>query len=72
VSGIRIASNPSVMLGKPLVVGTRITVDLILEKLRAGESVDQILSAHPRLSLEAVRAALAFAGSTVVSSQELR
>jgi uncharacterized protein (DUF433 family) len=47
--------------GKPVVRGTRITVELILEKLAAGESVDQILTGHPRLTLEGIRAAIAFA-----------
>ena len=56
-----ITSNPNVMMGKPTISGTRITVELILEKLGAGESVDQILSEHPRLTVEGIRAALAFA-----------
>jgi uncharacterized protein (DUF433 family) len=54
-----IVSDPNVMMGKPVVAGTRITVELILEKLSAGETVEQILEAHPRLTREAVRAALA-------------
>jgi len=49
------------MMGKPVVAGTRITVEIILEKLAAGESVEQILSEHPRLTAESVRAAVAFA-----------
>ena len=56
-----IVSNPAVMMGKPVVAGTRITVELILEKLAAGESVEQIVEAHPRLTPEAIRAALDFA-----------
>lgn len=56
-----IVSDPNVMMGKPVVAGTRITVELILEKLAAGETVEQVLDAHPRLTLEAIRAALAFA-----------
>jgi len=55
-----IVSDPRVMMGKPVVAGTRITVELILEKLAAGETVEQILEAHPRLTREAIRAALAF------------
>lgn len=54
----RIESNPRVMMGKPVIAGTRITVELILEKLAAGESRQQILEAHPRLSEGAVQAAL--------------
>lgn len=56
-----IISNPDVMMGKPVVRGTRITVELILEKLAAGESIEQILDAHPRLTREAVLEAIAFA-----------
>jgi uncharacterized protein (DUF433 family) len=56
-----IQSHPSVMMRKPVVAGTRITVELILEKLAAGEPVEQILAAHPRLTREAIQAALAFA-----------
>lgn len=56
-----IQSDPSIMMGKPVIVGTRITVELILESLAAGESVEQILDAHPRLTREAVLAALDFA-----------
>ena len=56
-----IVSNPKVMMGQPVVVGTRITVDLILEKLAAGETIEQLLEAHPRLTREAIQAALAFA-----------
>lgn len=49
------------MMGKPVIAGTRITVELVLEKLAAGESVDQILSEHPRLTERGIRAAIAFA-----------
>jgi len=63
--GNLIKSDPSVMMGKPIITGTRITVELILEKLAAGETVEQILEAHPRLTEEAVRAALAFAAEAL-------
>ena len=53
------------MMGKPVVVGTRITVELILDKLAAGESIEQILDAHPRLTREAIQAALSFAGAAL-------
>jgi len=56
-----IQSDPSVMMGKPVIAGTRITVELVLEKLSAGESVEQILEAHPRLTREGILAAFAFA-----------
>ena len=54
-----IVSNPKIMMGKPVVAGTRITAELILEKLAAGESREQLLAAHPRLTAEAIDAALA-------------
>ncbi len=56
-----IISNPKIMMGQPVVAGTRITVDLILEKLSAGKSFDQLLQAHPRLTREGIQAALNFA-----------
>lgn len=60
-----IVSDPEIMMGKPIVAGTRITVELILEKLAAGETVEQILEAHPRLNREAIQAALAFAAQAL-------
>jgi len=59
-----IQSDPSNMMGKPVIAGTRITIELILEKLAAGETVEQILEAHPRLTREAIQAALSFATDT--------
>ena len=56
-----IETNPAVMMGKPVIVGTRITVELVLEKLAAGETVEQILNAHPRLTKQAISAALLYA-----------
>lgn len=60
-----IVSDPTVMMGKPVIAGTRITVELVLEKLAAGETVEQILEAHPLLTREAVQAALAFAAEVL-------
>ncbi len=60
-----ITANPAVMLGKPVVAGTRITVELILEKLGAGETVDDLLLDYPQLTREAVQAALRFAGQVL-------
>lgn len=60
-----IQSDPDVMMGKPVVAGTRITVESILERLGTGESVEALLEAHPRLSREAVQAALRFAADAL-------
>lgn len=54
-----IQSDPAVLMGKPVVAGTRITVELILDKLAAGETIEQLLEAHPRLTREGIKAALA-------------
>jgi uncharacterized protein (DUF433 family) len=56
-----IISDPAIMLGKPVIQGTRITVEMILEKLAASETVEQILEAHPRLTREGIQAACQFA-----------
>ncbi len=53
--------RPDVMMGKPCFTGTRIPVYLILQKLAAGESADEILTAYPQLRAEHVRAALEYA-----------
>ena len=60
-----ISSDPKIMMGKPTVSGTRITVELILEKLAAGESGEQILSEHPRVTVAGIRAAIAFAAEAL-------
>ena len=60
-----IVSDPNVMMGKPVIAGTRITVELLLEKLAAGETIEQLLEAHPRLTRESIQAALAFASEAL-------
>jgi uncharacterized protein (DUF433 family) len=61
MSSARIASDPAVMMGKPCVRGTRITVELILRKLGAGRSIADLVEAYPQLSEDDVRAVLTFA-----------
>ena len=56
-----IVSDPNIMLGKPTVEGTRITVESILEKLAAGRTYEEVLEAYPRLSQRDIYDALAFA-----------
>lgn len=60
-----IVSNPKVMMGKPCIKGTRITVEIILDALAAGETFDQILSEYPFLTREGVQAALSFAADAL-------
>jgi uncharacterized protein (DUF433 family) len=56
-----IQQRPEVMLGKPVIRGTRITVQHILERLGEGATPDDLLHAHPRLTREGIDAALAYA-----------
>jgi len=56
----RIEMNPEIMGGKPVVRGTRIPVELVLRKLGAGMTAEEIIADHPKLSLEDIRAAQAF------------
>ena len=60
-----IISDPQIMMGKPIIAGTRITVELILEKLSAGEAFEQILDEHPEITREAINAALSFAAEAL-------
>jgi len=64
-----VVTEPGVMLGKPVIAGTRVTVELILEKLAAGELPEQILRAHPHLPNGSVEAAVAF---SVLTSDSIR
>ena len=57
----RIEINPNVMVGKPVIRGTRITVELILRKLGAGMTDEQIIEDHPHVTREDIRAAQSFA-----------
>jgi uncharacterized protein (DUF433 family) len=57
--------NPKIMMGKPVVKGTRITVESLLEKLSSGETEDEILVSHPHITKENIKAALAFAAQSL-------
>lgn len=60
--------NPKIMFGKPVIAGTRIPVEVILDKFEAGQTLEEILNDYPRLSEEDIKAALAFANKLVKSS----
>jgi uncharacterized protein (DUF433 family) len=62
-----IISDPRIMLGKPVVAGTRITVEHILDELGGGRSFEELLEAHPRLISESILAALAYAADALRS-----
>jgi uncharacterized protein (DUF433 family) len=61
----RIEINPAVMLGKPVIRGTRIPVELILRKLSEGATEADLLEAYPRLTREDIQAALAYAADVL-------
>ena len=57
----RISADPAIMFGKPVVKGTRIPVELLLEKLALGETPEHLLRAYPRITREDIAACLFFA-----------
>ena len=65
----RIEINPKVMVGKPVIRGTHLTVELILRKLGAGMTADEIIADHPRLTIEDIRAAQAFAADYLADEE---
>jgi len=60
-----IETNPDIMLGKPVIKGTRIPVELIVRKLGEGSTTEDLLDAHPNLNREAVMAALIYAADII-------
>jgi uncharacterized protein (DUF433 family) len=67
----RIAIDPKVMAGKPVIKGTRLTVEHILRELAGGMSAADLLDAHPRLKAEDIRAAYAYAAARLAEEQIL-
>ena len=57
--------NPKIMMGKPVIKGTRITVEQILENLSESNSIDDVLLSHPHLTKDQVHAALSFAAQSI-------
>lgn len=60
-----ICSNPNIMMGKPVIAGTRLTVEFILEALGAGETLEDLLASHPTLTREGIQACLTFAAQVL-------
>lgn len=65
----RIESNPRVMFGKPVVKGTRVTIEIILRKLAAGLSAEEIVLEHPTITLEDIREAQIFAADLLADEE---
>lgn len=67
----RIEINPKIMLGKPVIRGTRIPVELILRKLGEGATEAELLDAYPRLSREDIRAAITYAANALAYEENV-
>jgi len=65
----RIEINPAVMMGKPVIRGTRITVELILRRLAEGETESELLEDYPHLNPEDIRAAIAYGAASVAHEE---
>jgi uncharacterized protein (DUF433 family) len=61
----RVESRPEIMLGKPVIKGTRIPVELIVRKLGEGASAEDLLDGYPNLKKEDIQAALIYAADTL-------
>ena len=67
----RIEINPKVSLGKPVIMGTRIPVELVLRKLSDGASEADLLDAYPRLRVEDIQAAIGYAADTLAHEETI-
>lgn len=65
----RIEVNPKVMLGKPVIRGTRIPVELILRKLGEGATASELLESYPHLTSEDIKAAIIYAADTLAHEE---
>jgi uncharacterized protein (DUF433 family) len=65
----RIATDPKVLLGKPVIRGTRISVELILRKLGEGATERDLIEAYPHLTAEDIRAAMKYAADTLAHEE---
>ncbi|MCP3929278.1 MAG: DUF433 domain-containing protein [Bacteroidetes bacterium] len=69
---MHIESNPNIMLGKPVIKGTRITVELILTKLADGYTPAEIIQMFPHLKLEDIFAAITYAASVIANEEVIK
>ncbi|MDN5870635.1 MAG: DUF433 domain-containing protein [Nitrococcus sp.] len=65
----RIEVNPGVMIGKPVIKNTRVTVEQVLRKLSAGMTPEEIIQDHPRLTVKDIHAAEAFAADYLADEE---
>ena len=62
---LHIESNPEKLFGKPVIINTRIPVDLILEKLAVGDTIDDLIEAYPKITKDDIAACLIFAADSI-------
>ena len=67
----RITSDPNVMLGKPVIAGTRLTVEFIIRRLSEGMTQNQLLDAYPGLAVEDIQAALAYSADVLANEEPI-
>jgi uncharacterized protein (DUF433 family) len=65
----RIVADPRILAGKPVVKGTRISVDLVLEELSHNPEIEELLAAHPDLTRTDVQACLAYAKNILAGEE---
>lgn len=63
--------DPEIMVGKPFIKGTRLTVEHIIRKLGNGYSIEEVLSAYPNLSIDHIYAVLNFAAETIAHKESI-
>ncbi len=66
----RITRDPAILVGKPVIKGTRIPVELVLKHLAHNPDLEELFAAYPRLTVEDVSAALAYAGAVVGGEED--
>jgi len=65
----RITINPKIMLGKPVIKGTRLTVEIIIEKLAYGETIEDLKRDYPFITEDDIRAALLYAAKRLAHEE---
>jgi uncharacterized protein (DUF433 family) len=65
-----IVVDPKIMMGKPVIAGTRLTVEHVLEELGAGRSFEDLLASYPRLTRESILAAIAYAARVLQNESD--
>jgi uncharacterized protein (DUF433 family) len=66
-----IVRDPNIMLGKPIIKGTRITVELLMRKLAGGFSIEKLMESYPHISREQIQAAFEYAAD-IIANEEIK